>query len=353
MLIDNKSFLQMDSVKNQILPEEYFMHRIFSVLGILTIIIALSIKTAFAAGASLGGIVRDAVTGESLLGANVVLMGTGKGASTDNEGKYSILNINPGTYNIRVSYIGYREQNSSVTLEEGVKSTLNFKLDPVGIEGQEIVVTSQATGQTEAINQQLSSIQIMNVVSSTRIQELPDATVAEAVGRLPGVTVLRSGGEGNEVVIRGLAPKYNKILIDGIELSSSNPNDRSSDLSNISSNMLDGIQVTKSVTADMDAEVVGGTINFQLREARLGGLGKPQFNILTQGGYNNLLDASNKYNNYKYVGSVEDRFFDELLGVFAQVDVERKNLTSNEFGALYFHSGRSTVNYLTNYVNLL
>ena len=119
MLIDNKSFLQMDSVKNQILPEEYFMHRIFSVLGILTIIIALSIKTAFAAGASLGGIVRDAVTGESLLGANVVLMGTGKGASSDNEGKYSILNINPGTYNIKVSYIGYREQNSSVTLEEG------------------------------------------------------------------------------------------------------------------------------------------------------------------------------------------------------------------------------------------
>src|ERR1035438_6755593 len=130
MLINNKSFLQKESVKNQILlQEEYFMHRIFTVLSILTLIIALSIKTAFAAGASLGGMVMDAVTGETLLGANVVLMGTGKGASTDNEGKYSILNINPGTYKIRVSYIGYREQNSSVTLEEGVKSTLNFKLD--------------------------------------------------------------------------------------------------------------------------------------------------------------------------------------------------------------------------------
>src|ERR1039458_9567437 len=199
MLINNKSFLQKESVTNQILlQEEYFMQRIFTVLGILTLIIALSIKTAFAAGASLGGMVMDAVTGETLLGANVVLMGTGKGASTDNEGKYSILNINPGTYKLKITYIGYREQNSSVTLEDGAKSTLNFKLDPVGIEGQEIVVTSQATGQTEAINQQLSSIQIMNVVSSTRIQELPDATVAEALGRLPGISVLRSGGEGEE-----------------------------------------------------------------------------------------------------------------------------------------------------------
>jgi TonB-dependent receptor len=346
MLIDNKSFLQMDSVKNQILPEEYFMHRIFSVLGILTIIIALSIKTAFAAGASLGGIVRDAVTGESLLGANVVLMGTGKGASTDNEGKYSILNINPGKYNIKVSYIGYREQNSSVTLEEGVKSTLNFKLDPVGIEGQEIVVTSQATGQTEAINQQLSSIQIMNVVSSTRIQELPDATVAEALGRLPGISVLRSGGEGDEVVIRGLAPKYNKIMIDGVDMSSSNAFDRSQDLSSISSNMLEGISVTKSVTADMDADVIGGTINFQLREAKIRNSTSPLVNFLLQGGYNGLSDAYNKTNNYKYVVSIENRYFDNLFGIFAQADVERRNLTSNEFGAVYTHNGLSDTQYL-------
>ena len=352
MLIDNKSFLQMDSVKNQILPEEYFMHRIFSVLGILTIIIALSIKTAFAAGASLGGMVMDAVTGETLLGANVVLMGTGKGASTDNEGKYSILNINPGTYKLKITYIGYREQNSSVTLEDGAKSTLNFKLDPVGIEGQEIVVTSQATGQTEAINQQLSSMQIMNVVSSTKIQELPDATVAEAVGRLPGISVLRNGGEGDEVVIRGLAPKYNKIMIDGVDMSTSNAFDRSQDLSMISSNMLEGISVSKSVTPDMDAEVIGGTINFQLREAKIRESTSPMINFLLQGGYNGLSDAYNKTNNYKYVASVENRFYDNLLGVFAQVDVERKNLSSNEFGATYNAVAFSNTDYTVASFNL-
>jgi TonB-dependent receptor len=175
----------------------------------------------------------------------------------------------------------------------------------------------------------------MNVISSTKIQELPDATVAEAVGRLPGISVLRTGGEGNEVVIRGLAPKFNKIQIDGVDLSSSNPNDRSTDMSMISSNMLEGIQVSKSVTADMDADVVGGTVNFQLREAKIRESTSPLVNFLIQGAYNGLSDAYNKTNNYKYVISAENRYFDNLFGVFAQVDVERKNLTSNEFGATY------------------
>jgi len=78
---------------------------------------------------------------------------------------------------------------------------------------------------------------------------LPDANAAEAVGRLSGVSVLRSGGEGNEVVVRGLQPKYNAIMIDGVRMSSSNSNDRSADLSMISPYSLEGIEVSKSVTA--------------------------------------------------------------------------------------------------------
>lgn len=328
------------------------MHKIFTVLSLLTLIFTFLSQDALAAGSSIGGVVRDAVTGDPLFGANVVLVGTVKGASTDNEGKYNIPNVLPGTYNIRVTYIGYREQTTSLTISEGTKVSQNFKLDPVGIEGQTIVVTSQATGQTEAINQQLSSMQIMNVVSSTKIQELPDATVAEAVGRLPGITVLRSGGEGNEVVVRGLAPKYNKILIDGVDMSSSSAFDRSQDLSMISSNMLEGISVSKSVTPDMDAEVIGGTINFQLREAKIRESTSPMINFLIQGGYNNLPDAYHKYNNYKYVASIENRYYDNLFGVFAQVDVERKNLTSNEFGATYTAVPFSTTDYLVSGFNL-
>ena len=254
MLINYHFVLSNSYVKDQnLLREEYFMRRIFTVLSLLTLIFIFFTQTLSAAGYSIGGVVRDSVTGEPLIGANVILVGTGKGAATDKEGKYDIPNVLRGTYTIKISYIGYRDQTSSLTIQQGAKTYLDFKLYPVGIIGQTIIVTSQATGQTEAINQQLSSLQIMNVVSSTKIQELPDATVAEAVGRLPGISVLRNGGEGDEVVIRGLAPKYNKIMIDGVDMSTSDAFDRSQDLSMISSNMLEGISVSKSVTPDMDA----------------------------------------------------------------------------------------------------
>ncbi len=128
---------------------------------------------------------------------------------------------------------------------------------------------------------------IMNVVSAARIQELPDVNAAESVGRLPGVSLIRTGGEGSQVVIRGLSPQYNQITMDGVELSS-NVNsqnsiisgdrnqgtaaasllgDRGMDLSMISSSMLGGIEVIKAITPDMDATVLGGVVNFDMRKA--------------------------------------------------------------------------------------
>ena len=86
------------------------------------------------------------------------------------------------------------------------------------IGGEQITVTAQAEGQMAAINQQLSARTITNVVSSARIQELPDANAAESVGKLPGVAILRSGGEGNKVIIRGLSPQYNNIKINGVKM---------------------------------------------------------------------------------------------------------------------------------------
>jgi hypothetical protein len=205
------------------------MHRRITILGILMLALAFTSNITPAASTGVEGYVKDATTGEPLLGANVILVGTSLGAAADTHGKYVISNVPAGTYTIRVTYIGYRQKEAQITIVDGTTSKLDFELEPTSVEGNTVVVTAQATGQTNAINQQLSSNRIVNVVSAARIQELPDANVAESVGRLPGISVLRSGGEGNEVVIRGLAPKYNQILVNGIELSSSNPFDRSTE----------------------------------------------------------------------------------------------------------------------------
>ena len=328
------------------------MYRLIFKTGILILVILFMCNISISANSDIEGYIKDAQANTSLPGANVILLGTSLGSATDVDGKYVIRNVPPGSYTIKASYIGYESFQVEIQVKGTEKLEQNFSLQPVSIEGQTVVVTGQATGQLEAINKQLSSQQIINAVSSARIQELPDANAAESVGRLPGISILRSGGEGNSVVIRGLAPKYNQILIDGVQMSSSDPFNRSTDLSMISSNMLQGIEVSKTVTADMDANVIGGVVNFELREARVEKPGVPQFSILLQGGYNNLSDAYNKYNNYKVVGSAEDRFFDDKFGVFAQLDFERRNLASNELGASYDHQGSSTTQYLTSTLNL-
>lgn len=328
------------------------MRKVLLNSNIIVFFFVIMTHALLAANSSIEGYVKDAKTGDPLFGANIILVGTSMGAATDMNGKYLIQNVLPGTYKIRATYIGYKEQIKEIYIKVNLQLKCDFSLEPVGVEGKTVVVTAQASGQSQAINQQLSSNQIVNVVSAAKIQELPDANAAESVGRLPGVSVLRSGGEGYEVVIRGLQPKYNRITIDGIQMASSNPDDRSTDLSMISSNMLEGIQVAKTVTPDMDANVIGGTVNFELREAKVDVPGVPQFGILLQGSYNNLSNAYNKLNNYKYVGSFENRLINNKFGIFAQIDIERKNLSSNEMGASYVNAGNSTTQYWTSGLNL-
>lgn len=305
---------------------------------------ATALNNGSAAAASMGkrdpkgagtirGYVRDAKTNSALPGATVLLKGTGLGASTDLNGNYFIANVPAGSYTIRVSYLGYHSREQAVTVEAGATIAFNAKLQPVGVRGKEVVVTAQASGQNSAINQQLSSKNIVSVVSAARIRELPDANAAESVGRLPGVSVIRSGGEGTSIVIRGLAPQYNEIMIDGVEMAPTDAGDRGTNLSMISSDMLDGIEVYKTVTPDMDAAALGGVVNFTIREARTSPTGGPLIGLLAQGGYDNL---QNTYNDYKFVGSVEDRFLNKRLGIFAQGIVERANHTSDVLGGSYY-----------------
>jgi TonB-dependent receptor len=305
------------------------------------------------------GTVRDVQSKDILPFANIVLVGTGLGDAADVKGNYIIRNVQPGKYTLRATYLGYKSIDVIVEVTDGGKLTQDFNLAAEGNFVKEVVVTAQAKGQYEAINEQLNANTIKNVVSLAKIQELPDANAAESVSRLPGVSLVRTGGEGSKVVVRGLSPQYNRVTIDGVEMpantSSSDPNDhkssltnsdelslsgdRATDLSMISSNMLGGIEVIKAITPDMDATVFGGVINFSMRKAQKPDSGsRPQFEIVTQGSYNNLKDS---YKDYKLVGSYEQRFFDNSFGIFAQGSAEDKNLSANQLSADYNFSGKT------------
>jgi TonB-dependent receptor len=332
------------------------MKQRLSILAALLVAVLVGVS-AEAQSAMIKGRVRDAQTKDPLPYTNVLLLTTGLGSSTDKEGNYIIRNVPPGAYIIRASYVGYKTVETKIDVQGDATIEKDFLLSPVAIEGEVTTVTAQAEGQQQAINEQLASISVKNVVSLARIRELPDANAAESVTRLPGVSLIRTGGEGSKVVIRGLSPQYNRVTIDGVELpanvTSSDPNehrsefrsndelslsgDRASDLSMISSGILGGIEVIKAITPDMDATVIGGVVNFTMRKAVKTTVVVPRFELLTQGRHNSLKDS---YNDYKVEGSYEQRFRDDRIGLFLQGSIEDKNLSANELGASYEFAGR-------------
>jgi TonB-dependent receptor len=297
------------------------------------------------------GKVIDASSKQSLPGANVLIKGTTIGAASNTVGDFTIQRVPAGDYILVASYLGYERKEMGITVHSGEIVDLEIELEWIGVLLDEIAITAQAAGQMEAINRQLASSSIVSVVSSARMQELPDATAAESIGRLPGVYITRVGGEGSQVVVRGLEPKHNAITIDGIRMASSNRDDRGVDLSMISSDMLETIEVYKTITADQDAGALGGTVNFRLRQAR-GGRDGMGISLQAQGGYTGLPNAYDKYNNYKIVPTLENRFFEERLGVLLQANIERRNLASNEIGTNYRNRGADEENYLTQSINL-
>ncbi|SMO42586.1 TonB-dependent receptor [Gracilimonas mengyeensis] len=260
------------------------------------------------------GTVTDAVNQEALIGVNVMIQGTSLGSASDIDGNFVIRRVPAGQQTVIVSYIGYDQVQEVVQIEDGETLELDFELSPTTVEGEEIVISSQAEGQKRAINEQISARQIKNVVSAEKIRELPDESAATALSRLPGVSLQ----EGDKVVVRGIQAKMNTIMVNGVQLPSTDLNDRSTNLGFISSNMLSGIEVTKAVTPDMDANSIGGVINLRLQEA-------PEdfhFDVMAQGGYNTQDDTKD---NYQVWGSVSNRFFDDKLGAFFQVNARREN----------------------------
>ena len=274
------------------------------------------------------GRVVDALTNDRLPSANIYIEDPFLGTITDLDGGYILNNVPVGTQTVHVSYMGYQEQEFTVEIADGETQTLNVSLEVLSIMGEEIVVTAQVYGQRAAINQQFAALTVKNVVSAEKIEELPDANAAEAIGRLPGISLKRSSGEADKIVIRGLSPKYNNITIEGIKMASTSDYDRSVDLSLVQSELLSGIEVTKSLTADMDADALGGTVNLRLLEAP----NVRKISFVAEGGYANI---AQDFGNYKFTGSFSDRFFDKKFGVSLKASHERKQMPSHRFNAGY------------------
>jgi len=317
------------------------------IIFLFILLLALSLQSfTLAQTGSIKGCIYDKEAKTAMVGANIIIRGTSLGAASDLDGNYSIKNIPAGRHSFIISYIGYNSDTVVLNITASKELVRNFYLTANSIQGQTIVITGQAQGQVAAIQQQLTSDKIENVVSEERIQELPDFNAAAAIGRLPGVSTLESSGEADKIVIRGLAPQYNEITIGGVGLASTGSsqigitsqglfpgkditNDRSVDISSISSYMLKNITVYKELTPDLNADAIGGVVNMELREAPSGVHG----DLLWQSGYT---EKDGSYGNYRAIASGSDRFLDDQLGVYAQGNIESYDRNADNMTAQYF-----------------
>jgi len=233
---------------------------------------------------SITGHITDENSGEYLPGANVYLEGTTYGAATDWGGLYRISNIPAGTYKLIVTYIGYQDKSVDVTIgEEGYTVTQDVGIKPSEIQMQEVNIFGLAQGQSKALSVQKTAENIMNVVSEEQMEKFPDINSAEALQRLPGVSVQRDQGEGRYVQIRGTATNMNAMKVNGENIPSPEGGERTTQMDIIPSDQLASIEVIKAITPDMDGNAIGGAVNLVTKSAL--DYEKPVLNATVGGGY--------------------------------------------------------------------
>ncbi len=322
-------------------PERHLARKTFIITAMILFLLT---QVLLASTGVIKGKVTDKDSKASLPAANVIIKGTKIGAAADLDGYFSIPNAPAGKQTLMVTYIGYATKSVEVVVPESGTIQQNFQLTAQALKGKEYVITAQAQGQVQAINQQLAESRISNVVSEAKIQELPDFNAAAALSRLPGVSTLESSGEANKIVIRGLAPQYNAIAVEGVKLASTGStqmgvsalgntsgainNDRSVDLSMVSPYMIKSISVFKALTPDLDANSIGGSVNMELREAP----SNLHYDLMWQQGYT---AKTENLGNFRTVASISKRFFNDKLGIYALGNVEKYDRDADNMTADY------------------
>ncbi len=214
---------------------------------------------------------------------------------------------------------------------------------PVSVEA--VVVTGQGASLSKAVAAQERADNIVSVVSADDIGGLPDKNAAEALARMPGISVQRDQGEGRYVTVRGLGPQYNNVTINGALVPSPEASTRAVSLDVLPAGLIRSLEVSKTLTPDQDASSIGGSIEVKTLSAF--DLPKGLLTVTGDGSY----DENSKKTSPS--GSVlwADRFLDGKLGVAAAVSLEQRKFGSDdvETGGAWTSANRLTALELRDY----
>ncbi len=283
-----------------------FKRVLFSIILLLTSCL-FSYQISAQQNGGLSGRITDGVTGNALQGANVTIEGTALSTETDRTGAFSLLRVPAGQQKVTVSYLGYETKTFDVEIKaDGDLTALNAELQ-TGIQESVTVNAPLLEGQARALNQQKEAVNITNVVSADQIGRFPDPNSAEAAQRIPGITIERDQGEGRYVQVRGTEARLNSMMINGERIPSPEGDIRAVALDVIPADLLESIEVSKALTADMDADSIGGAVNLITK----GAPERTRVSLTAGFGYNRI--AENYLQTFN--GTFGRRFFNKRLGL--------------------------------------
>src|SRR6267143_2931883 len=226
------------------------------------------------------GNVKD--SGNSALqSALVELLPLGRKVVTDNQGQFRITDVPAGEYTLSVSYVGLAVSNVPVVVQAGQEISANPVLRVASQVDQVLVTAERLQGEAEAINIERVADNIVQVLPANVITSLPNTNIADAVGRLPSVTLERDEGEGKYVQIRGTEPRLSNTTMDGVNVPSPESGPRNVKLDVIPAALVDRIEVNKTLSANQDGDAIGGSVNLVTRTAG----DRPMYSFEGQGGY--------------------------------------------------------------------
>ncbi len=277
----------------------------------------------YEANGKISGTVFD-VSGNFLPYATIVAVEAKKGTISGVDGKFT-MELPEGDHTLRAEYIGYADKEITVTIRGGQTTSMDFILqENVESLGDVMIYGSLTRGQAKALNEQKNAENIKNVVSYEQFSKYADRNAAEALQRIPGIALSRDQGEGELISIRGLSPRFNAIQVNGSRVPSPDPDDdRAVGLDLLQADLMESIVVNKTLTPDMDGDAIGGTVDFNLKQAP----DKPLLNVSTSGGANQqqseFEDLGKDLQAFSLVAG--QRFFNDKLGLIAAGSYYRTN----------------------------
>src|SRR5467141_4676750 len=277
------------------------MRRFCTFLFVLACSLSLiSVAHAQTGKGTVAGTVKD--SGNSALpGALVDLLPLGRKVVTDDHGQFRITDVPAGEYTLSVSYVGLAVSNTPVVVEAGKEINANPVLQVASQADQVVVTAERLQGEAEAINIERTSDNIVQVLPERVITSLPNTNIADAVGRVPSVSLERDEGEGKYVQIRGTEPRLSSVTVNGVNMPSPEGAVRNIKLDAVPADLVERIEVFKTLSANQDAGGVGRTVNLITRTAGE----KPIYALGGTGGYNPI---QNGYGRGGFYGTFGKRF---------------------------------------------